>query len=35
MRIKKFNFKEIKYLKVELVIDNFEKLKNRILKLYD
>ena len=35
MRIKKFNFKEIKYLKVELVINNFEKLKNRILKLYD
>ena len=35
MRIKKFNFKEIQYLKVELVIDNFEKLKNRILKLYD
>lgn len=35
MRIEKFNLKEIKYLKVELVIDNFEKLKNRILKLYD
>ncbi len=34
-RIKDFNFKEIKYLKTDLEIENSSKLFNRILELYD
>ena len=35
LRIKKFNFKEIKFIKNELVINQFQKLINKILTLHD
>ena len=34
-RIKSYNFKEIKYLKLELEINDLKKLIERILKIYD
>ena len=34
-RIKKFNFKNIRYLKVRLEIDNYDLFINKILQTYD
>ena len=33
-RIKKYGFKEIKYLKLDLKVENFETFKKRVLKNY-
>ena len=35
LRISKFNMKEINYLKVELIVEEIEKLNKMILKLND
>ena len=35
LRIAHFNFSKIKFLKINLEIDNLEKLIDKILKLYD
>ena len=34
-RIQKYNFEEIKYLKLDLKIDNLKIFKERIFKIYD
>ena len=35
LRIKNYKFSEIKYLKIELVIENLDRLLLKIKKLYD
>ena len=35
LRVKDFNFKEIDYLKIELLIKNESNFINRVLKVYD
>ena len=35
LRIKKYNISEIKYLKLNLKINEYQKLLDKIIKIYD